>query len=151
MPRPREKRCLLRRAGDRRTHGVPTELGESHFRKTFPTVTYNQTHCIPTRLPTFPASTSTDTSLGGTSSPAAQAFFLFRTAYPSVRYFASKQTNVFYMYRRTVLRVRRFLTGIPRDTCKRPLVSGAQQMTYYISDYISLTLRLPCGTMGAYN
>src|SRR6218665_3773809 len=75
MPRPREKRCLLRRAGDRRTHGVPTELGESHFRKTFPTVTYNQTHCIPTRLPTFPASTSTDTSLGGTSSPAAQAFF----------------------------------------------------------------------------
>jgi len=40
---------------------------------------------------------------------------------PSVPYLASKQTIV--CYRLTVLHVRLFLTGIPSDTCKGPLVN----------------------------
>ena len=40
---------------------------------------------------------------------------------PSVPYLASKQTTV--CCRLIVLRVRLFLTGIPRDTCQEPLVN----------------------------
>src|SRR6218665_1044458 len=52
---------------------------------------------------------------------AAQDFFIPRC--PSVLYdLASKQAIVCY-YRLTVSSVKLFLTGIPRDTCKGPLVN----------------------------
>ena len=51
---------------------------------------------------------------------AAQDFFIPRC--PSVLYLASKQAILYY-YRLTMSSVKLFLTGIPRDTCKGPLVN----------------------------